>query len=51
MIHVHCGGEAFEVEFLTLHGVTVAIATVHASSIRPMTQRDMIHARLIKQSA
>lgn len=51
VIHVHRGGEAFEVEFLTLHGETAAIASVDASSIRPVTQSDMTHARLIAQSA
>lgn len=51
VIHVHRGGEAFEVEFLTLHGETAAVATVPAAHIRPVTQRDMTHARLIKQPA
>jgi hypothetical protein len=51
VIHVHRGGEAFEVEFLTLHGETAAVATVSAAHIRPVTQRDMTHARLIKQPA
>lgn len=51
VIHVHRRGEAFEVEFLTLHGETAAIATVDASSIRPVTQCDMTHTRLIKQPA
>jgi hypothetical protein len=51
VIHVHRGGEAFEVEFLTLYGETAAIATVDSLSIRPVTQRDMTHARLIKQPA
>ena len=30
VIHVYKKGEAFEVEFLTLHGETVAIATLEA---------------------
>jgi hypothetical protein len=34
-----------------LTGEAAAIATVDASSIRPVTQRDMTHARLIKQPA
>lgn len=46
-IHIHRGGEAFEAKFLTPQGETAAIATVDASSIRPVTQRDMTHARLI----
>lgn len=51
VIHVHCGGEASDMEFLTLHGETAAVATVDASSMRPVTQRDMTHAWHIKQSA
>lgn len=51
VIHVHRGGEAYEVEFLTLHGETAAVTTVSAAHIRPVTQRDMTHARLLKQPA
>lgn len=35
VIHVYKKGEAFEVEFLTLQGETVAIATLEASQVRP----------------
>ncbi len=45
VIHLHRNGEAFEVEFLTLDGKTVAIATVPASQLRPVTNRDITHAR------
>ena len=48
VIHVHGGGEAFEVEFLTLDGKTVAVATVSASDVRPVTNRDITHARPLK---
>ena len=51
IIHVHRKGEAFEIEFLTLHGETAAIATVPVAHVRPVTQRDMTHSRLIKQPA
>ena len=51
VIHVHRGGEAYEVEFLTLHGETAAVTTVSVAHIRPVTQRDMTHARLLKQPA
>jgi Domain of unknown function (DUF4926) len=36
IIHVYEKGEVFEVEFLTLHGETVAIATLEASQVRPV---------------
>lgn len=45
VVHVHGGGEAFEVEFLTLDGRTVAVTTVVASQLRPVTNRDITHAR------
>ena len=48
VIHVHKKGEAFEVEFLTLHGETVGIATVAASQVRPVLKREITHARLMR---
>ncbi len=45
IVHVHRQGEAFEVEFLALDGHTVAVATVMASQLRPVTARDITHAR------
>jgi hypothetical protein len=50
VVHVHRGGEACEVEFLTLHGETAAVATVPMSQVRPVTQRDMTHARSLPDS-
>jgi hypothetical protein len=48
VIHIHREGEAFEVEFLTLDGKTAAVAAVQASQIRPVTNRDITHARPMK---
>jgi hypothetical protein len=45
VIHIYKAGEAFEVEFLTLHGETVAIATLEASQVRPVQKREITHAR------
>ena len=45
VVHVHRGGEAFEVEFLTLDGETAAVTTVLASQVRSVTNRDITHAR------
>lgn len=42
---VHRNGAAFEVEFVTLRGRTVAVATVEASQLRPVGKRDITHAR------
>jgi hypothetical protein len=48
VIHVYKKGEAFEVEFLTLHGETVAIATLDASQVRRVLKREITHARLMR---
>lgn len=45
VVHVHKRGEAFEGEFLALDGDTVAIATVLASQVRAVSNRDLTHAR------
>ena len=47
IVHMHPGGEAFVVEFLTLDGDTAAIATVLPSQARPVTGKDMTHARQV----
>lgn len=48
VVHVYKKGEAFEVEFLTLHGETVAVATLTASQVRPVQKREITHARLLR---
>ena len=45
VVHIHRGGEAYEVEFATLTGETVAVATVAASQCRPIGHRDINHVR------
>ena len=45
VVHLHNGGVAYEVEFMTLTGETVAIVTVNASQVRPLNRRDLAHTR------
>ena len=45
VVHVHRGGAAYEVEFATLTGQTVAVVTVPNSQCRPIGQRDLSHVR------
>lgn len=45
VVHVYHDGKAFEVEFTTLDGHTAAVATVEASQVRPVTSREITHAR------
>ena len=45
VVHIHKDGVAYEVEFVTFTGRTVAAATVGASDLRPVGQRDISHVR------
>ena len=45
VIHIHRQGEAFEVEFMTLDGGTVAVITLLSSQIRAVSKRDITHVR------
>ena len=50
VVHVHQGGEAYIVEFVSLEGKTIAIATVLQSQARAVTRADITHARTIASS-
>ena len=45
VVHIHQNGLAYEVEFVTFAGRTVAVATVGAAGLRPVGQRDISHVR------
>ena len=45
VVHIHKNGVAYEVEFVTLAGSTVAVATIEASDLRPVGKRDLSHVR------
>ena len=45
VVHIHRDGEAYEVEFMTLAGNTLAVATVLAGQCRPVSKRDVSHVR------
>ena len=47
LIHIHPDEEAAVVEFLSLDGGTVALATVLPSQMRPVTGADLTHARTV----
>lgn len=51
VVHCYAGGNAFEVEFVTAEGKTVAVLTLTADDIRPMKAREILHAREITQRA
>jgi hypothetical protein len=45
IVHIHKDGVAYEVEFMTLTGMTVAVATVEACDLRPVSRQDINHVR------
>ena len=45
VVHAYNDGQAFEVEFITLDGETAAVLTVEASQVRPVSGREISHAR------
>ena len=45
VVHVHRNRDAFEVEFMTLDGNTLAIETLTAQQIRAARDRDIPHVR------
>ena len=45
VIHIHEGGTGYEIEFMTLSGRTIAVATVMASQVRAVSSRDLVHVR------
>lgn len=45
IVLIHRDGEAYEVEFVTRGGDTVAVLTLARGEIRPFTDREVLHAR------
>ncbi|HEY3757112.1 MAG TPA: DUF4926 domain-containing protein [Opitutaceae bacterium] len=48
VVHIHNGGEGYEVEFITLGGETVAITTLLANQVRPIERREIAHVRRLQ---
>lgn len=45
VVMVHGSGDAFEVEFATLGGDTITVATLSADAVRPLGLGEISHAR------
>jgi len=46
-VHIHGGGEGYEIEFMTLDGQTVAVSTLLANQVRAIGRREIAHARAL----
>jgi hypothetical protein len=47
VVSVHGENAGFEVEFTTLDGETITVASLHPSQIRSIGPREMPHARVL----
>lgn len=45
VVHCYKNGEAFEVEFVTGQGETIALLTLTNQDVRPMQQQEILHVR------
>ena len=42
-VHLYAGSAAYEAEFVTGEGATVAVVTLEKESIRPVKRREILH--------
>jgi hypothetical protein len=45
IVHCYSSGEAFEVEFVTVDGQTIAVVTLTNADIRPLKPNEILHVR------
>ncbi|MBM3327945.1 MAG: DUF4926 domain-containing protein [Calditrichaeota bacterium] len=45
VVHIYDGGEAFEVEFMTFDGNTIAVATIEAFKLHPVGPDEVPRSR------
>jgi hypothetical protein len=45
VVHSYKEGEAFEVEFITGHGETLAVVTLKTKDVRLMDDKEILHVR------
>lgn len=45
IVHCYADGQAYEVEFITAEGVTLAVLTLTQDAVRPLASREILHVR------
>ncbi|MGD8658702.1 MAG: DUF4926 domain-containing protein, partial [Desulfobacterales bacterium] len=48
VVHRYAKGKAYEVEFVTGEGQTIAVVTLDAKDVRPMHANEILHVRGLK---
>jgi Domain of unknown function (DUF4926) len=51
IVHRYTDGQAWEVEFVTAEGRTVAVLTLTRADVRPMGSQEILHVRELSQTA
>jgi hypothetical protein len=51
VVHCYSDGNAFEVEFVTAEGRTIAVLTLTLNDIRLISNKEILHVREIAQQA
>jgi hypothetical protein len=51
VVHIYRDEQAYEVEFIALDGHTAAVATLEASQVRPVSRREITHARELRAAS
>lgn len=47
VVHIYADGDAYEVEFVSLDGETIAVVTLERCGVRPVEHREITHARIV----
>lgn len=47
VVMVHEGGKGYTVEFMTFSGETIGVLTLESNDVRPITDREIAHARQV----
>ena len=48
VVHIYSEGDAFEVEFITGQGYTLAVVTIESRDIRLMQDKEILHVRKLQ---
>ena len=51
IVHIYPNAVAYELEFFAGNGHTIGVHTAEASSVRPLTSRDVKHVRMADLAA
>jgi hypothetical protein len=45
IVHVYADGKAYEVEFISGDGQTIAVLTLDHTDVRPLAKKEILHVR------